>query len=111
MSLGNDPVVDELLEKVRLLSVDVARLKEQARRAHEVSCANATVINDEFAKLYARTETLREQDAGTRAWVRRTIRAHNRHVLAGDPETLAPGWARRRAQDARTWAKPKGWRL
>lgn len=97
--------------ELRRLAADVNRLQEQARRAHEVSCANATVINDEFEKLYVRTDVLSKRDSLTSAWVRRTIRAHNRHVLAQTPDALAPGWARRRAQALRTWAKPKGWRL
>ena len=68
-------------------------------------------LQDELDAVYRREAVLRKQLRATEARVQILRRAHNRHVLDVMPKYQAPGWARRRAQDARTWAKPKGWRL
>ncbi len=62
--------------------------------------------------LDARTFELRDLDFNINQRLNRIYRAHNRHVLSTvEPRKQAPGWARNKARDRRTWAKQKGWRL
>lgn len=91
-------IVDELKRKY-LISV---------RSALDVSLEHTRAINE----LNRRTLELHDQDFRNNRRVNRIFRAHNRHVLSTvEPRKQAPGWARNKARDRRTWAKPKGWRL
>jgi hypothetical protein len=76
--------------------------------ALDVSLEHTKAINE----LNRRTLELHDQDFSINRRVNRIFRAHNRHVLSTvEPRKQAPGWARNKARDRRTWAKPKGWRL
>lgn len=84
MAIGNDPVVDALIDQCADMQEQIALLAWGAMTKIE----------------------------GLQMAFRLTARAQSRHTLSTVPtrELLQPE-ARRRARALRTWAKPKGWRL
>lgn len=72
---------------------------------------NISIISGEFGKLFQRTDSLNDNLHEVNSFASRQFRkilyAHNRRHLQAPPKELAPGWARRRAQDVRSWAKSR----
>lgn len=109
----NDSLILASLQKqIDELNRTVDELKRKCsisnKAAFDVSLEHTKAINE----LNRRTLELHDQDFSINRRLNRIFRAHNRHVLSTvEPRKQAPGWARNKARDRRTWAKPKGWRL
>jgi hypothetical protein len=74
----------------------------------EARARDVDTNNENFSDLY---NDVRHVEAKARGAVQSLCLAHNSHVFRTvKPKGLKSGWARRRAQDLRSWAKPKGWR-
>jgi hypothetical protein len=91
MALGNDPVVDALID-------DVASLQRETER------------------LGAYTDTLQYWSVAVTAVNRQNLRNQNHNTLELIESgavclRTSPPEAKRMYGNARTWAKPKGWRV
>lgn len=93
----------------------LASLQKQIDELHRrlAELTNKQTRGSQLAfELHRRTLELHYRDFSINQRLNRVYRAHNRHVLSTvEPRKQAPGWARNKARDRRTWAKPKGWRL
>lgn len=105
-------IMASLQKQIDELNQQLAELKRKCsisnKAALDVSVEHTKAINE----LNRRTFELHDRDFSINRRLNRIFRAHNRHVLSTvEPSQQAPGWARNKARDRRTWAKPKGWRL
>lgn len=105
----NDSLILASLQK------QIDELNMRLARVSQLAFNNADAISKiipSINELDRRTLELHYRDFSINRRLNRIYRAHNRHVLSTvEPSKQAPGWARNKARDRRTWAKPKGWRL
>ena len=98
-------------DRVKKLELALDQMQRKFNSYRETSVRNADVIDEEFANLIRRTHDLRAWHESlvqhTQKRLDKIFYGHNRHVLQAPPSEQAPGWARRRAQDVRSWAKSR----
>lgn len=98
----------EALEVLYKAQVQNSRKLDQLYQSYS---ENIPIISEHFSQLFHRTDSLNaNHDDLTRFATRKLHKifyGHNRRHLQAPPKELAPGWARRRAQDVRSWAKSR----
>lgn len=112
----NDSLILASLQKqIEELHRRLAELTNKQTKVSQLAFSNADALSKIIPSINVldiRTFELHDRDVSINRRLNRVFRAHNRHVLSTvEPRKQAPGWARNKARDQRTWAKPKGWRL
>lgn len=103
-----EEVATPLEDRVKKLELALDQMQQRHNQAVLTGNKNTVILSDE---LHQRTNDLRTWHKSlvqyTEKRLHKIFYGHNRHVLQAPQSEQAPGWAKRRAQAIRTWAKPR----